>query len=446
MKKKKNNIFSKIANFFDRLVIVPITKLVTLIIKKIDNPGKWLEKWLSKSNTLLFISLFLAILSFIIVDQKIVNFSDSSAEVLKNQTLTAVYNEESYVVEGLPETVDITIIGCKADLYIAKLAPVRQVTVDLSSLKPVQHKVELDYDQANDSVEYIVNPSVITVYIYQKQSITKTVDVDLLNQDGLDDKLVIDDVNYDVDKVVVKGADYQLAKVATVKALVDVSSLSKKEVGTQTVTDVPLKAYDVDGNPVDVEIVPSKINVDITISSPSKTVPIKIIPKGNVAFGKAISSIEQNVKEVTIYGTNEALDKLEYVPVEISVDGITDKTEFKAEIDKPSGVKSISSNYVTITVHLGTVAEREIEGIKIDSINLGSGYSVQAVDTNSVTVVVKGVSDVIEGLTSKDISAYIDLQGLGEGTHNVDIKVEGTDVKVQYSVKIKNIDIKIFKS
>lgn len=444
--KKKNKISSKIIKFFDKTVIIPITKIIDKISKKMDNPSKWLEKWLSKSNTLLFITLFLAIVCFIFIDQKIIGFKESSAVVLKGKTLDAVYNEESYVVEGLPKTVDITLIGSNADLYIAKQTPIPSVTVDLSGLKEGQHKVAIEYEQANNNVEYLVNPSIATVYIYPKVSDTRTVTVDILNQDSLNEKTIIESITYDTDKVVIKGAQYQLDKVASVKALVDINALPNKTAGTHTLNDVVLRAYDNEGNYVDVEIVPSKISVNVTISSPSKTVPVKIIPKGEVAFGKAISSIEQSVKEVTVYGTNEALAQLEYIPVEVTVDNITDKTEFKVELVKPTGVKSISSTSVNVTVNLGTASEKEIEGIKVDSINLAQGFSAEALTTNTVTVVVKGVSSIIDSLTAKDINVYIDLKGLGEGKHTVDLQVQGSDTKVQYSVKIKSIDINIFKS
>ena len=341
---------------------------------------------------------------------------------------------------------DITLLGSNADLYIAKQTPIPSVTVDLSGLKEGQHKVAIEYEQANNNVEYLVNPSIATVYIYPKVSDTRTVTVDILNQDSLNEKTIIESITYDTDKVVIKGAQYQLDKVASVKALVDINALPNKTAGTHTLNDVVLRAYDNEGNYVDVEIVPSKISVNVTISSPSKTVPVKIIPKGEVAFGKAISSIEQSVKEVTVYGTNEALAQLEYIPVEVTVDNITDKTEFKVELVKPTGVKSISSTSVNVTVNLGTASEKEIEGIKVDSINLAQGFSAEALTTNTVTVVVKGVSSIIDSLTAKDINVYIDLKGLGEGKHTVDLQVQGSDTKVQYSVKIKSIDINIFKS
>ena len=95
MKQMFNGIkkmFTSIWNFIDKKVILPITKVITFFAGRYDSSGKKFEKWLSKTNTLLFISLFLAIATFIMVDQKIITYSDSSAEILSGQTVTAIYN------------------------------------------------------------------------------------------------------------------------------------------------------------------------------------------------------------------------------------------------------------------------------------------------------------------------------------------------------------------
>ena len=448
MKKKTSNSFSKISKFFDKYIIMPITKLVVSISEGFGGKGKVLESWLSKTNTLLFISLFLAITMFIVIDQKILVYSDNSAEILRNQTVNAIYNSEAYVVEGLPESVDITLIGSKADLYIAKQAPAGEVTVDLSNMKVGQHRVELKYNQASTSIEYKVNPSVATVYIYPKVSDTRTVTIDLLNQDSLDAKLNVDNVTLDTDKVVIKGADYQLKKAATVKALVDVTNIAKQEVGTYTLKDVELKAYDKDGNAVDVEVVPSTVEATVTITSPSKTVPVRIVPVGSVAFGQAISSISQSVNEVTVYGTSEALSQLQYIPIEISVEGIKSKTDYNVEIEKPAGVRFMSANMVKATVLLDTVTEKTIDGIRIDVKGLGEGLSAQghtAADTK-ISVTVKGTSSVVDSLKAEDITATVDLTGLTAGEHKgVAVSVSGSDVRVEYTAKTKTVDIDIYK-
>ena len=447
---KKPGIFKRIARFIDKKLVVPVTKVIMKIGKKLGGSNRSLETWLSRSNTLLFVSLFFALLVFILFDQKTLMFNDTSAEVLKDQTVEAVYNEEAYVVEGLPDKVDITLMGSRSDLFIAKQSTTSKVTVDLTGLKPGTHKVDIEYMRPNDSVDYSVNPSVATVNIYPKVSESKTLTTDLLNQDSLDEKLIVDNVTPEVDKVVIKVTDDEnainsLTKVATVKALVDVSSLNNQEVGTVTLKDVPLKAYDSDGNSLDIEIVPSKIEVNVDLSSPNKTVPIKVIPKGDITFGKAISSISLSQSNVTVYGQQEVLDDLEYVPVEVDVDGLKEDREYKLELDKPKGVKSMSVNNVKVNITLGTSTDKDINNVNIDVRNLDDRYSVQGLSQNDIQVAVnvKGVESVLNNLQAEDITAYIDLKDFEPGEYEVEVKVEGTDSRVQYLSKTKKVKIRV---
>ena len=75
--KKIINFFKLLFNAFDRYIIMPITRFVFNITKMFSKPNKLFETWLSKSTTLLFVSLFLAITIFIVVDKKIHNFFES---------------------------------------------------------------------------------------------------------------------------------------------------------------------------------------------------------------------------------------------------------------------------------------------------------------------------------------------------------------------------------
>lgn len=447
-------IISKIAHFFqsiwsfiDKKIIVPITKLVMSITSHFDGSGKKFENWISKTNNLIFISMILAITIFIAVDQKLLLFSESSAEVLKDQPLTVTYNQEAYVVEGLPETVDVTLIGRRADILLAKRTAASNIEVDLTGLTPGQHKVNIKYNKALESIEYKVNPSVATVIIYPKVSMVKTLTVDLLNQDSLSSKLFIKNVDIDNDNVVIKGADSTLKKVATVKALVNIDDLVTKDVGTTTLKDVPLKAYDVDGNIVNVEIVPSKINAKIEITSPSKELPIKVIPKGQPAFGWAISSIDVSETKVTVYGDEDKLNDLNYIPVEVDVSGISSNKQYKQELVMPSGVKTMSVNNVTVNLSVEASADRTIDGVNIEYRNLGEDYKAQGLSESDVkvSVVLKGVESVINQIKAEDITAYLDLSNYTEGQYEVDVNVTGTDVKVEYVSKTKKVNIKIYK-
>ena len=130
-------------------------------------------------------SLLISVFIFFYVDTKSTTILETSAEVLYKQKVNAIYNEESYVIEGIPETVDITMIGRKSDLYLAKQLPIDEVDIDLKDLKPGTHKVSLKYKGSIDTIDYKLDPSVATVVIYSKMSEARTVSVDILNQDKL---------------------------------------------------------------------------------------------------------------------------------------------------------------------------------------------------------------------------------------------------------------------
>ena len=362
-----------------------------------------------------------------------------------NQPVTAVYNEESYVVEGLPKDVDITLIGQRRHIFLAKQSPSKGVSVDLTGKKPGNHKVTLKYTQRISSLDYKLDPSQVTVTIYEKVSETVNLTYDILHQDELDSKLYINGIILDRDNVIIKGAQYKLDKVATVKALIDVKEIANAKSGDITLKDVPLVAYDNEGNVVDVEIVPGSVDATINITSPSKEIPIRVIPKGSLAFGKSIKSIDTNLNTVTVYGKQDVIDEIESLDVEIDVKGLEKDKDYTVTLKKPSGITEISSKTVTVKVKVDNSVSKDFENVSVQFENLETGYRVQALTENDrqVTVVVKGSQDVVNSISATDIKAYINLKGYGVGEHEVEVKVTGTDNKLSYSSKTKKVKIRI---
>ena len=453
-KNKKNKKFKKIfliikaiGRLIDKKIITPITKFILIISEKMGNRTDKFERWLVRKNTLLFLSLVIAIISFIVIDNKAIVLVDSYAEVLHDQKVEAIYNTETYVVEGLPETADVTLIGRKVDMYLAKQLSKGTVSVDISNLEAGTHKVSLNYESVVDSIDYNVSPSTVTIIIYPKVSATKTATIDTINKESLDTKLSISNVSIDQEEIIIKGAEHTIKKVATVRALVDISKLIDPEVGVMTLENVPLVAYDDDGKTVDVEMVPSRVNATINIDSPSKEVPIKIIPVGEVQFGKAISSITSTETKVTVYGSEEVIENIEYLPVEIDVTNLSTNKVFEASLTTPQGIRELSVKNTKITVTLGEETSKEIENIMIETTNLDPNYKAAAIGASSIktTVIVKGTKEVLDSIDESKIKAIVDLSGYKEGDHEVAITVTGDDVKATYTAKTTKIKIRITK-
>ena len=438
-------VFRLIFKWIDRHIVTSITKFVLFLSEKTGAKTGNFERWLTRKNTLIILSLVLAIGFFFVVDSKSIILVDSSAEVLYDQKVEATYNREAYVVEGLPETVDVTMIGGTAELYLAKQLASGTVKVDLTNYKEGTHKVNLKYDSTINSVNYKLDPSSVTVIIYPKVSKTVNVDVDVLNKSSLDSKLAVQNVTIDQEEVIIKGAEHTLEKVSTVKALVDIKNIIDPKVGVITLDDVKLVAYDNSGNVVDVEIVPNKVTATVSIISPSKEVPIKVIPKGTVSFGKAISSMTSSVSKVTVYGEESVLEELQYIPIEIDVTGLSENKMFDVKISKPQGVRDISETDAQISVSLGTEVSKEIKDVYIETINLNPNYKAVALGENSskISVIVKGTQEVIDSIDASNIKAIVDLSEYGEGDREVEIKVTGDELKATYVPKTTKIQIRI---
>lgn len=441
-------IFRSIYKIIDRFIIVPITKFLIMIRDKFGNRTDRLEKWLTRKNTLVFISLILAICLFLYVDSESAVIVDDSAEVLYDQEVKVRYNSNAYVIEGLPDTVDVTLIGRKVDLYLAKQLSKGSVTADLSNLKEGSHTITLDYDCSITSVEYKMDPSTVNITIYPKVSETRTASIDIINKNKLDKKLSVGDVTLNEKEVVIKGAEHTLKEVATVKALVDVSKIVDPEIGVSDLDDIKLVAYDSEGRVVkNVEMEPSKLSAKVTIESPKKEVQIKVVPTGDLEFGKAIDSITTDVTKVTVYGDQDVLDELDYLPVEVDVSGLNEDKQYDVIISKPSGIKEMSDTNVKVAVKLGTEVSKEINDVYIETINLDSNYKAVAIGESSskTTVVVKGTKNVIDAIDSSMITAQVDLSGYSEGDYEVAVKVEGNDNKATYAAKTTKIKVRISK-
>jgi len=439
--------FRHIGSFFDKWLITPITKLILKIVEIFKDNAKSLDHVMNKKSTLIVISLLLAFGVFVLIDQESSVMIDQYAEVLYDEPVTAIYNEELYVVEGLPKTVDITLVGQRRHIFLAKQSPSKGVSVDLTGLKPGNHKVTLNYSQRLKSLDYRLDPSEVTVTIYEKVSETKSLTVDILHQDDLDSKLYIDDVELDRTEVIVKGAKYKLDQVATVRALVDVDAISNPKAGEITLKDVPLVAYDAEGKTVDVEIVPKTVDAKLKITSPSKEIPIKVVPTGNLAFGKSIKSIDTSVSSVTVYGSQSAVDKIEELEVEVDVKGLESDKEFKVTLKKPKGITDISEKTITVDVKVDNSISKEFTIDNIQFRNLGDNYRVQALseDDTKVVVVVKGSEDIVNKVDPSSIVPYVDLDGYGVGQHEVEVKIERSDLRLTYTPKTKKIKVRILE-
>ena len=100
---------------------------------------------------------------------------------------------------------------------------------------------------------------------------------------------------------------------------------------------------------------------------------------------------------------------------------------------------------VVAKVTLADVAEKTIQNVSIATKNLDSGLTAQAASKKDsiATVLVKGTKNNLKDISLEDISAFVDLHGLGKGTHKVPVQVTGNDSKLTYTPKTETVTIVI---
>ena len=442
-------LFKVIYNILDKLIVIPISKLIYKINKLGKNNNGKLEKILNRPIVLLYVSLICAITVFYLIDSKVISLVDNEAEVITGQPVTIIYNEENYVVEGVPETVDITLIGSKSNLYLAKQIGDHEVVLDLTDYEPGNYKVKLKYNHSMNNVSYKLDPGTISIKISEKESEVFNLSYDLVNENKLDKKLNIGSVTLDKNEVIVKGSRETLDTISNVKALVDVETAGLTNKGEYEVDSIKLVAYDHNGNKINnVEMVPNNISAKVKVDSYSVELPVKVVTSGNITTGYALNSINSSVTKVTVYGDQEVLDTLSSIEAPIDVTGLsTDKTFNGVTLTKPAGVRYMSDTTTSVTVTLDQEASKEFTGIVIESKNVAEGYTVSALTENdrTITVIAKGVNSALESLEASKIKAYIDLSGYTAGTYEVEVKLDTDDSRYTLVSTTSKVNIKISK-
>lgn len=181
-------VISKLYSLIDKLIITPVAKLLLIIEKPFKGSGKIVDRLLNNKSFLIILALAIAAGSAFSVYKQSDVMMNNYAEVLYNQKVKVLYNEEAYVIEGLPKTVDITLIGRRSALYLAKQSVKKEVSIDLRDLKTGTHTVPIKYTGPISNVEYKLNPSSATVVVYEKMSEPKKITKEILNEDKLEDR------------------------------------------------------------------------------------------------------------------------------------------------------------------------------------------------------------------------------------------------------------------
>lgn len=382
------------------------------------------DKIIFNSKHSKLIALILAVLMYLVVNYDTMSSVYTStlkySKTIDSVQVSAKYNSDTFEISGLPTNATVTVTGDATNVTNAVGASDATVIADLDGLTEGTHTVKLTTDGYGNYVSTVVNPSTAVVTLRKKTTQQFDLSYDFINLDKMEDIYSAGTPEFEFTKVNVRASKETLSSIAFIKALIDVNGQT-----TEFEQDAKLIAYDSNGSPVTADIVPDTVHVKVPVTSPNKTVPIKVTVNGTVPDGKAIDSITLDQQSVTIYGSETILEGIDSVSVTLDASTLTKDSSVVRPIVLPAGVGSSSVTQVTMSVAVGTGVKKTVSGVTIHYINNTNNYKVLQEENKTTTnVEVFGTANNINEITASSINVYIDMNKVQPGKQVFDLKVE----------------------
>lgn len=333
-------------------------------------------------------------------------------------------------VEGVNPASDVVVAGtippvrvrveAPEDIWVSLTADDFQATADLFGIREGTHEVEVRVisDRSRVTITRIV-PDVVEVVLKPlfSKSVSVAVEVVGTPPPGHEMGAPVPEV----DTVIVSGPEELVALVGQAVARVDVTGLT-----SDLAQAFRLQASDVLGRRVEgVELEPSVTNVRIPIRQVqfSRLLTVSPVLIGSPAAGYNVTGVSAEPVAVTVLGSQEALANLSVVRTRpVSLEGATADVLTTVALDLPAGVTVSGSSNVQVTVRISPGLGQATFQVTPTVANLAPGLRLVS-SLPSLQVTLSGELPTLLSVSVQDVSAVLDLDGLGAGSHTVKAEV-----------------------
>ncbi|CAH0309684.1 CdaR family protein [Peribacillus sp. Bi134] len=428
-----------------------------------------MDKFTNSAWFMRIVAFALAALLFISInfemesDKKSLGLSTApeiSTETIENVPVEVYYDRENLVVSGVPETVDVTLKGAKSLLINAKNQRDFKVYVDLSdpAISMGDRTVTFKISELNEKLVATIDPEYAEVNVQER--VTKEFSVEAeYNSSLLEEGYTAGQPTVSPKTVKITGAKDAIEQISYVKANLEISKGLSETVNAKAT----VKALDRDLNKLDVTIEPSSVAVSLKVSIPSKTVSIEPKQTGKTKDGIRITSISVDPKEVTLFGSESELEKIDEINLPVNISKIDGDTELELDLNKPESVQKMSLGKAKVKIRTEKVdvdeessepvveeeepeteqkqeepvVEKEEEkekdetaavesktfnNIQIVPVGIQDGQNAE-LESDVTSITLLGEADDLKKITKDDINLTVDVSNLDEGTHDVDLAV-----------------------
>lgn len=348
---------------------------------------------------------------------------DETTETIKDVPVNAYYDTKNLIVTGIPETVNLKITGPKSHVQNAKTLRNFEVYVDLEGAQIGNRSVKLKVRDLSDKLDAVISPSTVNISVQER--ITKEFSVEPeYNTSMVKEGFAASSPKVNPDKVKITGARDIIDSITYVKATVDL----KRPIEQTTTRDAKIRVFDRELNKLSVLVEPDSVEVTIPIKSMTKQVPINIVQRGSLPDGLVLESIESDVKEAVITADEAVLAATKAVRAEVDLSKIKESGTVTVPVIISEGIKKVSPELVKVTVKVRKdEEEKQISSIPVNIRGLSPDQKVVFKDPSggSASLLVYGPPDKINSIGPSDFRLFVELTGLEEGDHDVDIEVDG---------------------
>lgn len=408
-------------------------KSFEFVYKSVNSLNLFLDRMLQSNLSMKILSFIIAIVLLFTINGNINNIfsTPNGGDYIYDVKISVRGLQDDYDVVGLPETVDVALVGPSIDIYTAKLSKNYKIIADFSSLGEGDHTIELKSEGFPTNLQVMIIPQTVSVKITQKYTETFELGYDFINEDKMDNKYSVSVESMEHQQVEIRGSQDVIGKINSVKANIDLS-----EINESFEQDAKIYAYDRSGKKLDVEIIPDSVHVQCDVSSYSKEVPI--VPKyvGQFESGYGLKEVTLSKDKVRIYGKEELLNSVNSVNVIIDISGLSgDKTYEKLPITEMEKINKLSFDTVDVSVKVSPAVKKIITDIPINIINNTHDYRVVfANEVDKVSIEVEGVEELLNNVSANDFNATINIENLKSGTNTVKVDLNTNKSYLSYKL------------
>ena len=272
-------------------------------------------------------------------------------------------------------------------------------------------------------------PSSVKVNV--ERYITRRVPVVLETSGGLPG-YYLDSAKTDPTMLSVSGPQSLVSQVARAVASIDVSLLSGERRSDRNSTQIRLQ--DAAGNTVEsdlIEITNQTVLTDTVVVEtelvPMREVPLEVesLVTGEPAEGYELLEVTVSQESLLIAAADEVLDAITVLTTDqpLSIEGATQDVTGTVRLRRPTGIENTVPYDVTVTARIGEMtAQRTLRQVQVEVDGLDDSLRV-SLSREKQTVQLTGPYTFINGLSQSDVRLFVDVNGLGEGTHVVPVQI-----------------------